>query len=106
MDGNAHATARNGYSGPNPGHYSNQRMTDLIDRYRATLEAPARGPIVREISLLFRDELPFLPIFFFPVYATVSSSVRALDDMDSGHTGGGGYFGGYPRAAHLWEKDV
>jgi peptide/nickel transport system substrate-binding protein len=105
IDGNTWATARNGFSGSNRGHYSNPRFTELAGLYRASLDEASRGNIVREMAGIFKEELPFLPIFFLPVYATVASGIRALDDIDGGHPGGGGYYGGYPRTAHLWEKD-
>jgi ABC-type transport system substrate-binding protein len=105
VDGETWATARNSFSGSNRGHYNNPRFTELATLYRASLQESARGQIVREMASIFREELPFLPIFFLPVYATVASGIHALDDLGGGHPGGGGYYGGYPRAAHLWEKD-
>jgi len=99
------AAASNGYSGSNRGHYNNPAINDLISRYHATLEEPARGEITRQIAELIGTDLPILPLYFLPVYATTTSRVHALDDLNGGHTGGGGNTGGYARAAHLWQKD-
>lgn len=105
FDGAVMPTASNGYAGVNRGHYNNPALSDLIPRYRATLRADERGQITRQIADLVAEDLPVLPTYFFPVYATVSSQVHALDDLDGGYTGGGGYLGGYARTAHLWQKD-
>jgi ABC-type transport system substrate-binding protein len=105
FDFEASATPRNGYAGTNRGHYNNPAVTELLVRYRNELSEPVRGQYLKEIGGLVAEDLPLLPLLFVPLFATVTSNIRGLDDLDGGHPGGGGYFGGYARTAHLWEKD-
>jgi peptide/nickel transport system substrate-binding protein len=103
-DGNASSTARNGFSGNNRNHYNNPRATELVNRFNLSIGEAEQGRILKEIADIAVEDLPLLPIYYYPVYATVGRAARALDDLDGGHTGGGGYFGGYVRAAYLWER--
>jgi ABC-type transport system substrate-binding protein len=105
FDGAQSATPRNNYAGSNRTHYDNPRVTDLVEQFKITMNETERGRIFRQIADMVMEDTPLLPLFYTPTVMSVASGVRALDDIDGGHTGGGGYFGGYPRNAHLWEKD-
>jgi ABC-type transport system substrate-binding protein len=104
FDGNASSTARNGFSGNNRAHYNNPRATELVSQFSLAIGEAEQGRILKEIADIAVEDLPLLPIYHYPVYATVGRGVRALDDLDGGHTGGGGYYGGYVRTAYLWER--
>jgi ABC-type transport system substrate-binding protein len=101
-DGNEQPTARTGYAGANLGHYDNPRTTELIERFRLTLNEPERGQLVKQVADLVAQDLPLLPFFHNPQYVTVSRGAHALDDIDGARAL---ITGGYAREAHLWDKD-
>lgn len=98
------ATARNNYGGNNRGHYNSPRMNDLVDRYRSSLRATDRGPLMREIGDLVGEDQPIIQPNFNPIFGTVREGVRALSDFNGGYISGG-QFGAYSRTAYLWDKD-
>jgi peptide/nickel transport system substrate-binding protein len=95
-------TPQNGFGGNNRGHYDNPRMNDLVERFRGSLRTEQRGAILKEIADLVGEELPIMVIFYNPVFGTVQTGLRALDDIRGGYVSGG-YFGAWSRSAHLWE---
>jgi len=89
-------------AGANLGHYDNPRVTELIERFRVTLNEPERGQLVKQVVDLVAQDVPLLPFFHNPQYVTVSRGVHALDDIDGARAL---ITGGYAREAHLWDKD-
>jgi ABC-type transport system substrate-binding protein len=101
-DGNQIPTARNGYVGSNRGHYSNPRVTELIERFRATIGESERGQLMKQVGDLLLQDAPVLPLFFNPLAFTVARDVRVFDDLNIAKGPVGNSHG---RNAHLWEKD-
>jgi ABC-type transport system substrate-binding protein len=86
----------------NPGHYSNPQVTELIERFRVTINDHERGLLVKRAADLITQDMPVLALFHNPQYATIGRDVRALNDLDGAKTS---ITAGYSRNAHLWEKE-
>jgi len=97
-------TVANGYAGANRGHYENAVFNDLTDRYRSATREADQGALLRQISEFLEQEAPVLILYYNPVFATVRTGVKALDDYAGGYVGGG-YYGSYTRTSHLWDKE-
>ncbi len=104
VDSRVSAGPRNNFSGANRGHYVNQGMDDLIDRYRQSISAQDQGQSIRAISDLLAEDLPLMLLYYNPTTPAVRKGVKALDDFRGGAEASR-LFGTFSRNAHEWDID-
>jgi peptide/nickel transport system substrate-binding protein len=104
VDSRVAAVPSNQYSGANRGGYKEQRMDDLIDRYRQSVNTQQLGNAAKAISDFMVEELPLLPLYFNPTTPAVRQGLRALDDFRGGSEASRLY-GTFSRNAHEWDVD-
>ena len=81
IDSRVAAVPANHYSGANRGGYKDQRMDDLIDRYRQSVNTPQLNNTAKAISDFMVEELPVMPLYFNPTTPAVRKGLHALDDF-------------------------
>jgi len=95
------ASAATRWVGSRPG-YEDQRADQLVSIFRSSISDRDQAQAIRAISDFVVAELPLLPLYWLADYIGVRTGVRALDDM-AGGAGVQRAYGGYFRAAYLWE---
>jgi peptide/nickel transport system substrate-binding protein len=99
FDSRLQASQRTRWRGSNVAHYASPRLDALIDRIETTMPVPENAQALREVGLLFQEDLPALPLYFRTAFAAGRNTVQALTDDYQGHIG----HGDMARHAHLWE---
>jgi peptide/nickel transport system substrate-binding protein len=95
------ASAETRWTGNRRG-YENPRADDLINRFQVTLPYEGRFQILKTLSDMVAEDLPFLMTFYTAYHVGASRRVKALDDYDGGGSVGTDY-GTFVRNGHLWE---
>jgi peptide/nickel transport system substrate-binding protein len=101
VDGRAHPTPQNRYSGTATGSYANPALDRLIDRLYATISEKDQGLLLQEMGDILANELPLMPLYFAVKMAAVGKGVRALADDFQGAEGPGLVAAN----AYLWARE-
>jgi len=71
------------FDGPNRGHYCNPDMDRLIAQYRGSITRETQGRAIADLSRLYAQELPMMPLFYNLTNPAVIKGFSALaDDFD------------------------
>lgn len=71
-------TADNGFKGSNLPGWRNDEVTSLLQRADATLDVAERKRLLARVQVLYREELPAIPMYFRPVVVVHSTDVAGI----------------------------
>ncbi|NBQ53760.1 MAG: hypothetical protein EBU49_09295, partial [Proteobacteria bacterium] len=70
---------QNAYTGENTSGWSNRRLDEILDQMRDEWDPAARQEMMLEVEGLAATDVPFIPLFYRPVFGAAVESVAGFE---------------------------